>query len=138
EVLKRDPNDTGTVARLIQVYAQLGDTATAVALQTELLNRAQTPEQRRDRTIQLAIVEEQINRDRRRAEAILEKARKDFPLDGRVLRALAEFHVRGGDSRPAQMLMDRAASDARRALATGRFEPAFFEVLSAVAEFRNA
>jgi len=37
-----------------------------------------------------------------------------------------------------QVLLDRAAVDARRALATGRFEPAFFEVLATVAELKQA
>jgi tetratricopeptide (TPR) repeat protein len=138
EVLKRDPDDPETVARLVQVYGRLGDQATALSLQSELLSRAKTPEEKRDRTLALALVEEQIGGDRKRAEATLDKARKEWPHDSAVLRALAEFQQRHGETRAMQVLLDRAASDARRALATGRFEPGFFEVLATVAELKSA
>ena len=138
EVLKRDPDDADTVARLVQVYGKLGDPATALAMQTELLGRAKTADQKRDRTLALAWVEEQLAGDRKRAEGTLEKARKEWPHDSVVLRGLAEFHQRHGDVRASHVLLDRAATDARRALATGRFEPGFFEVLTTVAEIKNA
>ncbi len=138
EVLKREPDDADTVARLVQVYGRLGDKATALSLQSDLLARAKTPEEKRDRTLTLAIVEEQIGGDRKRAEATFERARKEWPHDSAVLRGLAEFQMRNGEARATQVLLDRAASDARRALATGRFEPGFFEVLATVAELKNA
>ncbi len=138
EVLKRDPDDTATVARLVLVYGRIGDKATALSLQTDLLARAKTPDEKRDRTLSLALVEEQIVGDRRRAEATFEKARKEWPHDSAVLRALAEFQQRGGETRATQVLLDRAATDARRALATGRFEPGFFEILATVAELKHA
>lgn len=138
EVLKRDPDDGETVARLVHVYGRLGDNATALSLQTDLLARAKTPDEKRDRTLALAIVEEQIAGDRKRAEATFEKLRKEYPHDSAVLRAVAEFQQRGGETRATQVLLERAATDARRALATGRFEPAFFEVLATVAELKRA
>jgi len=137
-VLKRDPDDAATVARLVLVYGRLGDQATALSLQSDLLSRAKTPDEKRDRTIALGIVEEQILGDRRRAEATFDKARKEWPHDSAVLRALAEFQQRGGETRATQVLLDRAATDARRALATGRFEPGFFEILATVAELKHA
>ena len=138
EVLKRDPDDPETVARLVQVYGRLGDKATALSLQSELLTRAKTPDEKRERTLALALVEEQIGGDRRRAEATFDKARKEWPHDSAVLRAVAEFQQRHGETRAVQVLLDRAATDARRALATGRFEPGFFEVLATVAELKSA
>jgi tetratricopeptide (TPR) repeat protein len=138
EVLKRDPEDAATVSRLVSVYGRMGDKATALSLQSDLLSRAKTPEEKRDRTLSLAIVEEQILGERRRAEATFEKARKEWPHDSAVLRAVAEFQQRGGEARATQVLLDRAAMDARRALGTGRFEPGFFEVLATVAELKNA
>ena len=138
EVLKRDPDDAETVARLVQVYGRLGDKATALSLQSELLSQAKTPEEKRDRTLALALVEEQIGGDRKRAEATFDKARKEWPHDSVVLRAVAEFQQRHGETRAMQVLLDRAATDARRALATGRFEPGFFEVLATVAELKSA
>ena len=138
EVLKRIPDDPDTVARLVQVYGRLGNQATALSLQSDLLSRAKTPEQKRDRTLALALVEEQIAGDRKRAEATFDKARKEWPHDSAVLRAVAEFQQRHGETRAMQVLLDRAATDARRALATGRFEPGFFEVLATVAELKSA
>jgi len=138
EVLKRIPDDPDAVARLVQVYGRLGDQATALSLQSDLLSRAKNPEEKRDRTLALALVEEQIVGDRKRAEATFDKARKEWPHDSAVLRAVAEFQQRHGETRAMQVLLDRAATDARRALATGRFEPGFFEVLATVAELKSA
>jgi len=138
EVLKRAPDDAETVARLVQVYGRLGDKTTALSLQSDLLSRAKNPEEKRDRTLALALVEEQLGGDRKRAEATFDKARKEWPHDSTVLRAVAEFQQRHGETRAMQVLLDRAATDARRALATGRFEPGFFEVLATVAELKSA
>ena len=138
EVLKRDPDDAETVARLVQVYGRLNDKTTALSLQSDLLARAKTADEKRDRTLALALVEEQIGGDRKRAEATFDRARKEWPHDSGVLRAVAEFQQRHGETRAMQVLLDRAATDARRALATGRFEPGFFEVLATVAELKSA
>ena len=137
EVLKRTPDDTDTVSRLVQVYGQRGQVERAVQLQTELLERSTTPEQKRDRTLGLATVFEQIAKDRKRADQTFDRARREWPQDVQVLRGLVEYHRRAGEQRAAQMLLDRAASDARRALATGRFDPVLFEVLGTVADLRG-
>ena len=137
EVLKRLPNDVGAMECLVQVYGRLGDIPKSLELQTELLNRAGTPEEKRDRTIELSRVQEDLQRDRRKAEATLDKARKTWPQDGVVLRALAEFYRRGGEATALNVLLDRAANDSRRALGTGRFDAALFESLAAVAELRG-
>ncbi len=137
EVLKRLPNDTGAMERLVQVYGQLGDNDRAVQMQMDLLGRAGTPEEKRDRTLQLARVQELIIGDRRKAEGTLDKARKTWPQDGTVLRALADFHRRGNETAALNVLLDRAANDARRALGTGRFDAGLFEALATVAELRG-
>ncbi|HYJ11147.1 MAG TPA: tetratricopeptide repeat protein, partial [Polyangiaceae bacterium] len=137
EVLKREPDDADAISRLVQVLGRRDQADKAVELQTEFLARAATPEAKRERTIALALVVEQLASDRKKAEAILDKARKESPLDHGVLRALIEMHQRAGEQRAATVLLDRAATDARRALATGRFDPALFEMLASVAELRG-
>ena len=122
---------------MVQVYGRLGDTTKALELQNDLLNRAGTPEEKRDRTIELARVQEEFLKDRRKAEGTLDKARKTWPQDGAVLRALAEFYRRGGETTALNVLLDRAANDSRRALGTGRFDAALFESLATVAELRG-
>jgi cellulose synthase operon protein C len=137
EVLKREPEDEGAVSRLIQALGRRGMGERAVELSADFLARATTPEAKRQRTLSLALVIEQLGGDRKKAEALLEKTRKESPLDHSVLRALVELHLRAGEQRAATVLLDRAAADARRALATGRFDPALFEMLAAVAELRG-
>ena len=138
EVLKREPDDKDSVSRLVQVLGRRDLPEKAVELQTEFLGRATTPEAKRERTLGLALVVEQMTGDRKKAEAILDKARKEAPLDHAILRALVEMHQRANEQRAATVLLDRAATDARRALATGRFDPALFEMLASVAELRGA
>jgi cellulose synthase operon protein C len=138
EVLKREPEDQDAVSRLVQTLGRRGLPDKAIELATEFLGRATTPEAKRSRTLSLALVIEQQGNDRKKAEALLEKTRKESPLDHTVLRALVEMHQRAGEQRAATVLLERAATDARRALATGRFDPALFEMLAAVAELRGA
>lgn len=137
EVQQRRPGDPRPAGRLVFVYGRLGDTKRALELQNELLSRASAPEEKRDRTLGLARVHEELLGDRRQAEAVLEKARKTWPQDADVLRALIEFHQRGGEDRAIVALLDRSQGEARRALATGRFEASFFRTLATVAEFRG-
>jgi len=138
EVLKRDPEDESATLRLVQIAGNLGQPNRAVELQSALLERAKTPAEKRDRTLGLGLVFEQIVKDKKRADQLFERARKEWPQDVNVLRAAVEYHRRSGEQRPAQMLVDRAATDARRALATGRFEALLFEVLGTVADLRGA
>jgi tetratricopeptide (TPR) repeat protein len=138
EVLKREPEDADAVSRLVQVLGRRGMIEQAVELAADFASRAGTPEDKRARTLSLALVVEQLASDRKKAEAILEKARKEAPLDQSLLRALVEMQRRGGEQRAASVLLDRAATDARRALATGRFDPALFEMLATVAELRES
>jgi Tfp pilus assembly protein PilF len=138
EVLKRRSDDNAIVAKLVAVYGRLNQPAKAIELQTGLLERATSDDAKREQTLALALVHEQIAQDRRTAEATYEKARKQWPHDEVVLRALAEFYDRHGEQRALSMLVDRATNDARRALGTGRFDPAFFRVLALTAELRSA
>jgi Tfp pilus assembly protein PilF len=137
EVLKRSPEDSAATARLVQVYGRMGDTPRALELQNDLVQRAEAPEHKRDATLGLAVVYEQIVGDRRKAEGILDKARKTWGQDSTVLRALAEFHQRAGEQAALGVLLDRSAADARRALSTGRFDSAFFDILATVSELRG-
>ena len=137
EILKRQPNDVGAKERLVHVYGSLGRPDDAVALQTELVSQASAPEEKRARMVALATVYEQIVGDTKKAESTLDRARKAWPQSGGVLKALAGFYQRTSEGAALQVLLDRAANDARRALNTGRFDPSFFEILGTVAELRG-
>jgi predicted Zn-dependent protease len=137
EVLKRAPDDHETTRKLVEVYKRQNDPARAVDLQQELVERAQSPEERRERVLELASIHERVSRDLRRAERTLEAARRDLPQDVVLLRALADFYARHNQTPAVHMLLDRAGADARRALGAGRVAAAPFEVVAAVFELRG-
>jgi predicted Zn-dependent protease len=137
EVLKRAPDDATTMEKLVEVYRRQNDPARAIELQQQLVTRAATPEEKRRRVVELALVHEQTAHDNRRAEQTLDAARRESPQDVHVLRALAEFYQRHQQTPAVNILLDRASADARRALAAGRVSPALFEMLAAVFELRG-
>jgi predicted Zn-dependent protease len=137
EVLKRAPDDVETTQKLVEVYKRQNDPARAVDLQQELVERAQSPEERRERVLELAAIHERVSRDLRRAEKTLEGARRDLPQDVTLLRALADFYTRHNQTPAVHMLLDRAGADARRALGAGRIAAPPFEVIAAVFELRG-
>jgi cellulose synthase operon protein C len=137
EVLKRTPADVATKEQLVDVYRRQNDAAQAADLQQELVKAATSPEEKRKRLVELALIHEQTGHDNRRAEQTLEAARREFPQDVGILRALAEFYVRHQQTPAVNILLDRAGADARRALAAGRFSTSLFEVLGLAFEVRG-
>ena len=137
EVLKRAPDDVQTTEKLVDVYKRQNDAARASELQQELIDRARSQEEKRRRFLELATIHEQTAHDNRRTEQTLEAARREFPQDVGVLRALAEFYARHHQAPAFNILLDRAGADARRALAAGRVSPALFDILAAVFELRD-
>lgn len=137
EVLKRAPNDIATLEKLIEIYKRQGDVAKAVETQMQIVAEASDPVLRLQRLIDLAAIHETTARDARRAEQVLESARKEFPTSVVALRAMAEFYSRQRQMPAMQILLDRAAGDARRSFAAGRFVTSLFEVLHAAYELRG-
>jgi lipopolysaccharide biosynthesis regulator YciM len=136
EILKRRPNDVAARERLVALYRRIGDPARALGEQALLINAAEEAEEKCRRTVELAAIYEEAG-DHKKAEATLLAARKSWPKDVSVLTELARFYHRTQQHPAAQVLLDRAVADARRALATGRFEGALFETVAAVAELRG-
>lgn len=137
EVLKRAPGDIGTLEKLIDIYKRQGDVARAVETQQQIVAEATDPAARLQRLIDLAQIHETTARDPRRSEQVLESARKEFPTSVVALRAMAEFYARQRQMPAMQILLDRAAGDARRSFAAGRFVTSLFEVLHAAYELRG-
>ena len=137
EVLKCAPDDVETASKLVDVYKRQNDSARAVELQQQLIQRSQSPQEKRQRVIELSLIHEETAHDNRRAEQALESARREFPQDVALLRALAEFYTRHKQTPAFNILLDRAGADARRALTAGRLTPASFEVLATVFDLRG-
>ncbi len=107
------------------------------ATQQQIVAEATDPQVRLKRLIELSEIHETAGRDARRAEQVLESARKEFPTSVVALRAMAEFYARQKQMPAMQILLDRAAGDARRSFGAGRFVTALFEVLHAAYELRG-
>ncbi len=137
EVLKRAPDDVPARERLVDVYKKQNDAPHALEIQQALLAASSDPETKRKRLVELSSIHEVASRDLRKAEQTLEAARREFPMDVGVLRALAEFYIRHKQTPAVNILLDRAAGDARRAFANGRFSVPLFETMIAVYELRG-
>jgi tetratricopeptide (TPR) repeat protein len=137
EVLKRAPDDLEAARRLIDIYKRQNDPARALELQQDLVARAPSPLDKRARILELAVLQERTARDVRRAEKTLEAARREFPFDPALLRALADFYLRHQQTPAVKILLDRAGGDARRTIATGRLSPELFEVVATVFDLRG-
>jgi tetratricopeptide (TPR) repeat protein len=137
EILKRAPDDGETAQKLIEIYKRQNDPIRAIELQQELLAQAQGPQLRRTRMLELAALQESGARDLRRAERTLEAARREFPQDLGLLRELAEFYQRHQQAPAVKILLDRVASDARRALVGGEMSPHLFELFATVFDLRG-
>ncbi len=137
EILKRDPEDLETTQRLIDIYKRQNDPTRAVELQQQLVVQATAPELRRARMLELAALQEGAARDPRRAEKTLEGARREFPQDMGLLRELAEFYQRHQQTPAVRILLDRAASDGRRAISAGDLSPSVLELLATVFDLRG-
>jgi tetratricopeptide (TPR) repeat protein len=136
EILKREPADIVARERLVALFQRQGDAPRAIEQQTLLINAAEAPEAKCVRTTELAGIYETTG-DAKKAEATLLQARKTWPKDESALGALASFYQRNGQGPAANMLLERAVADARRALGTGRFEPYLFSTIATVAHLRS-
>ncbi|MBK9264548.1 MAG: tetratricopeptide repeat protein [Polyangiaceae bacterium] len=136
EVLKRFPDNEAAREKLVELYKKTGDTAKALEQQTILINNVEDPEAKCRRTTGLASIYEAMG-DTKKAEQTLLQARKTWPKDDTALHALASFYQRTDQAQAANVLLERAVADARRALGTGRFEPYLFSTVATVAELRG-
>ncbi len=137
EVLKRAPDEIQVREQLVDVYKRQNDPARALEAQQDLIKRAPDSKTKQKRLVELAAIYEYVSHDLRKAEQTLEAARREFPSDVAALRALAEYYVRQKQAPAVNILLDRAAGDARRALAAGRINAALFETMQTVYELRN-
>ncbi len=136
ELFKRQP-DHEEVEQLVEMLRERGALPEAIELLTQMIDRSTEVTTERRRLVRLARLRDEDSGERRKAEELLERARRKWPTDPAVITALFQLYQRHGEPAAQQMLLERAATDARRALGTGRFEGAFFELLASVAELQG-
>lgn len=136
EVLRRAPENESALHALVNVYRAQNDVTRAVEVFEQYLRLAPDSDERQRRLIALARLYEDAQ-NTRKAEQVLEAARREFPTSVLPLRSLAEFYGRQRQIPAMNILLDRAAGDARRAIAAGRFTSAVFQTLGTAAELRK-
>ncbi len=135
--LRTLPSDFDAGTGLANTLAQSGQPESALELLNQLIERSPSPESKRDFTLALGRLQARLLSDPRVAERTFERARRKWSGDATVLRTYAEFLRAQEDEHGLDLLLERASSEARRALATGRFQVQFFDSLEAVAKLRE-
>ncbi len=136
EVLKRAPGNTTARAKLVDLYLESGDSQRAFEQQNELINAADSPTEKCDRTVKLAQIYEAAG-DPKEAEQLLVKARRTWSKEPAPVAGLYHFYRRNGQEPAAELLLERAAADVRRGLGAGRFEAPLFAMAQTVSELRG-
>lgn len=117
KILSHEEGNDEILARLVDVYIQLGDPDMAVETHQERVRLAQGADARRARLLELArILDEQAN-DAPRALKALEEARASDPSDLEALAALAEFHTKHGRPDALSAALEQAIDELRGRLA---------------------
>jgi len=132
--LESDGSDLDLIRTLVSVYARLGLGERATVLQTELIQKAPLPDDKRREALELSRLYEQVAEDPARAGATLERTRRAWPLDQAVLTASAEFYERQGDSGRARALVEQTSAEARHKLQGGKLDAGLLATLAAVAD----
>ena len=114
-VLKLLPQDVAAMERLAKLYERENQLDKAAEVLAELARFDADPDSNREHRLELAQVFEQLG-DARKAEQVLDEARKNAPTDLAVLRALAQFYQRQNASNALAMHLNRAVNDFRHAL----------------------
>jgi tetratricopeptide (TPR) repeat protein len=136
KILAHEEGNDEILARLVDVYVQLGDPDMAVETHQERVRLATDPVTRRARLLQLArLLDEHLN-DPDRALKAFEEARASDPSDLNALAALAEFHTKHGRPDAVAAALDQAVEDLRARIVADP-DPASLQSLAKILELRG-
>jgi hypothetical protein len=137
QLLALDPDDDATRGRLIALLARREAWVDASAQQRELLARAADEMERKARLLYLVQLLDRIPGGASEGESLLEQARRTWSDDPGVLEVeVAHYEVLGHPG-TARVIVERAVSTARAAIAAGRIEAASFEALEVAARLNH-
>jgi cellulose synthase operon protein C len=117
KILSQEEGNDEILARLVDVYIQLGDADMAVETHQERVRLAQDPAARRARLLELGRIFDEHANDGERALKAFESARASDPSDLEALAALAEFHTKHGRPEALSAALDQAIEELRGRLA---------------------
>jgi hypothetical protein len=133
QVLALDPDDRTIRHRLVARLADREAWRDAVAEQRELLARAADETERKTSLLLLVKLLGRAPGGASEAESLLEQARRTWSDDARVLEAEVAHYQSLGHPGTARVIVDRAISGARDAIAAGRIDATSFETLEVAA-----
>jgi tetratricopeptide (TPR) repeat protein len=116
-VLKLAPGDVPALERLATLYRREHQFAAAAEQLEQLIRVEPDPDRVRAHQLSFAEVLEQMG-DGRRAEQVLEAARRSAPTDLVTIKALADFYGRQRAHSALAIHLNRAVADLRRAIET--------------------
>jgi tetratricopeptide (TPR) repeat protein len=137
EILARSLADEATTMALVHVLERRGDVPQTLEYYAKYVELADATAERIQRAIVLAKLHETLEKNARRAEGVLDGVRKEHPTNVTILRALVEFYQRQKQTPAVNILLDRAAAEARRTLTAGKVHASTFETLATVHELRG-
>lgn len=132
--LRHDPE---SLELLLACMSHNGHVDQGVELLETLIESAETPELELSRHVRLAAFVDDTCHDRDRVEGLLERARRKWPYAPAPLEALARLYRANGQALALDPVLEKTATEARRALQAGRFAPEFFEAIATVAQLRE-
>ncbi|MEC7525602.1 MAG: hypothetical protein VYE22_37315 [Myxococcota bacterium] len=135
-VLKLLPRDVPAMERLAKLYEREGQLENAAQMLAQLAQLDVDPDSNRGHRLQLAAVHERLG-DARKAEQVLDEARKNAPTDLGVLKGLADFYDRQGASNALAMHLGRAVNDFRHALEADLGDAAAWPGLVEILQWRG-
>jgi tetratricopeptide (TPR) repeat protein len=133
QVLTLDPDDVTSRQRLVALLVEREAWADAATRQRELLDRAADEAERKARLLYLVQLLDRAPVGASEAESLLEQARRTWSDDARVLEAEVAHYQFLGHPGTARVIVERAMSAARDAIAAGRIDVASFETLEVAA-----
>ncbi|MFK7990298.1 MAG: hypothetical protein AB8I08_30030 [Sandaracinaceae bacterium] len=136
-VLKLLPQDTPAMERLAALYERENHFDKAAEMLAELARVDLDPDANRAHRIRLSALHEQLG-DARKAESVLEEARRNAPTDLEVIRTLAEFYQRQEAANALAMHLSRAVNDFRHALEADLGDAAAWPGLVEVLRWKGA
>lgn len=136
-VLQFLPNDVRTLTRIADLYARANNAAAEAETLRTLVAATPASATRRGLQIRLAAVLSEKLEEGKKAEEVLEAARRDAPTDMDVLRAFARLYVRQEAPMALAVLLDRAAGEVRRVLDADLTNSTQFELLTDILKLRG-
>ncbi len=137
-ILSLRPESLIAMRELVAVFLELELAERAAELQTKVIARTESTDDKIWSVLELAEIYRTAARDPGRAAATLERAGRAWPLDSRVLGARAELLAELGEAQARRMLVDRTAKEARRQIESGRLELGILETVGLATDLLGA